>query len=121
MPDNFKNELAIVTDNSEEDSFNDYKKFKVLLKNQKIDFDWISPIEKETLEQVAEIFKYATAKEMTEITHLHNSPWDKTVKELGIGKLIDYKLAIDDESLLDQDTIEEYITLQKEIFHNGRF
>jgi uncharacterized phage-associated protein len=80
----------------------------------------MSPIEKKTLETVADTFKYSTAKEMTEITHLHNSPWDKTLKELGMGKPIDYQLAIDDESSLDQETINEHLTLQKEIFHNGR-
>lgn len=121
LPDELKTELKIIEDDSNEDDFNDYKKFKVLLKNKKIDFDWLSPIEKETLELVADIFKYATAKEMTEITHLHNSPWDKTVKEMGMGKSIDYRLAVDDESSFDKDTIEEYLTLQKEVFHNGRF
>ncbi len=120
LPDEFKQELDIVDDDPTEDDFYNYKKFKVLLKNKKIDFDWLSPIEKKSLELVAEIFKYATAAEMTEITHLHNSPWDKTLKELGMGKPIDYQLAIDDESSLDQDTINSYLTLQKEIFHHGR-
>lgn len=121
LPHEFETELKIIEDDSNEDDFSDYKKFKVLLKNKKIDFDWLSPIEKETLELVADIFKYATAKEMTEITHLHNSPWDKTVKEIGMGKSIDYRLAVDDESYLDEETLEEYLTLQKEIFHHGRF
>ena len=121
LPEELNAELKIVEDDSSEDEFNEYKKFKVLLKNNKINFDWLSPIEKETLELVSDIFKYATAKEMTEITHLHNSPWDQTVKKSGMGKLIDYRLAIDDESTLDQVTIEEFLTLQKDIFHNGRF
>jgi len=121
LPGEFANEFKIVSDDSDDDEFNNYKKFEVIIKNSTIDFDWMSPLEKQTLELVTEIFKYATAKEMTEITHLHNSPWDKTVKELGLGKPIDYKLALDEESNLDPDTIKEYINLQKEIFYNGRF
>jgi uncharacterized phage-associated protein len=120
LPKELQDELRIVEDDSNDDDFNEYKRFKVLLKNNSIDFDWLSPIEKETLEIVTDIFKYATAKEMTEITHLHNSPWDQTVKENGMDKSIDYRLAVDDESSLDTATIEELLTLQKEIYHNGR-
>jgi len=121
LPSEFNNEFKIVPDDSFDDEFNNYKKFKVILKNSIVDFDRMSPIEKQTLERVAEIFKYAKAKEMIEITHLPNSPWDNTVKELGMDKPIDYKMALDKESNLDPDTIKEYMNLQKIIFYNGRF
>jgi len=121
LPSEFVKEFKIISDNSSEDEFDSFKKFKIVLKNTKIDLDWLSPIEKQTLELVTEIFKYSTAKEMSEITHLRNSPYDKTIKELGLGKPINYKLAIDNESTLDPDTVTEYINLQREIFYNGRF
>ena len=37
----------------------------------------------------------ALAKNMVEVTHLPGAPWDKTMKEKGPGKQIDYLLAID--------------------------
>lgn len=120
LPEFFKKELALIPDNNNDDDC-DAIKFKVLLKNKKIDLDWLSPNEKEVLEQVTEIFKYSPARQMTEITHLHHSPWDKTLQTHGMGKIIDYRLAIDDESTLDLQTIEEYLSLQNEIYHYGRF
>jgi len=121
LPEVFKKEFKIVPDESIDEDQDGYKKFKIILRNKKIDFDWLSPNEKEILEQVAFIFQYSTAKEMTEISHLKNSPWYKTKKEFGMNKYIDYRLAIDDESTLDQETIEEYLELQRELYFNGRF
>jgi len=121
LPSEFVKEFKIIPDDSSKDEFSEYKKFRIILKDIKIDLDWLSPIEKETLKNVADIFKYATGTEMSEITHLRNSPYDKTKKEFGLRKPIDYKLAFDNESTLDEETIKEYIELQKEIFYNGRF
>ena len=58
---------------------------------------------------------------MSDITHLRNSPYDKTKKEFGLWKPISYELAIDDESPLDPDTVKEYINLQKEVFTMADF
>lgn len=122
LPSELANELKIIPDDAYEDKFDSYKKFRIIAKNpNKIDLDWLSPIERQTLELVAEIFRDSSATEMSEITHLRNSPYDKTIKEFGMGKPISYELAIDDESTLDSETVKEYIDLQKEIFYNGRF
>ena len=51
--------------------------------------------EKRILEEVAEIYKYAKAKDMTEISHLKGNPWYTTLKSKG-EKKIDYMLALDD-------------------------
>jgi len=51
--------------------------------------------EKRILEEVAEIYKYAKAKDMTEISHLKGKPWYTTLKSKG-EKKIDYMLALDD-------------------------
>ena len=47
------------------------------------------------MEHLSFVFKEALAKDMVEITHLTGTPWDKTMKERGPGKRIDYSLAID--------------------------
>ncbi|MFZ5515155.1 MAG: Panacea domain-containing protein [Candidatus Zhuqueibacterota bacterium] len=119
LPVEFKNEFIIIED-CEDDDDNKFKKFKVVSRNTKIDLDWLSPNEKNVLEEVALIFKYASAKEMTEITHLHNSPWDKTIKEKGEFQKIDYFLAVDDETTLDMDTIKERYYIQKDLLKDGR-
>lgn len=121
LPDQFNSEIKIVEDKSNDDSFEQFKKFKVIVKNKEIDLDWLSPNERKTLELVAEIFKYSSGREMTEVTHLRNSPWDKTIKEKGMGKPISYELAVDDESKIDIETAKEYLELQKKVFYNGRF
>jgi uncharacterized phage-associated protein len=122
LPDFIKNEISIIRVDTDEDYNDEYKKFKVCINpgKQKIDTSWFAPIELKMLKEVAEIFKYATAKQMTEITHLHNTPWNKTLKEYGYNHQIDYHLAIDDETTLDLDEIEEYHRLQKEMCLNGR-
>ena len=120
LPELFKNEIKIVENQNEEEN-NEFKQFKIVLKSKKINLDWLAPNEKEMLELVAEIFKYAFAKEMTEITHLHKSPWSTTIKKYGMGKPIDIRLALDNESTLDPETIDEYLNLQKDVYFNGRF
>ena len=120
LPESFMKEIAIDQIEYDEDYDDSYKKFLVNNRNNKIDISWFSPNEYSELKEVAEIFKYATAKEMTEISHLHNSPWDKTIQEHGYNYPIDYFLAIDDESTLSNKEIEEYYTLQKEMCINGR-
>jgi uncharacterized phage-associated protein len=119
LPASFKEHLVCIEEkmDNEED---DYKQFKFKLKNKKIDLEWFSPNELEILEQVAFIFKDVPAKSMTEITHLHNSPWSKTVEEKGMGKFIDYFLALDDETNIDIDTIKERYNLQRELLSDGR-
>ena len=57
------------------------------------------------LEQIAFVFVETKADQMVEVAHLHNEPWDKTIKEKGELQKIDYILAIDDtkESLSLED------------------
>ena len=122
LPDFLKNEISIIQVANDEDYDDQYKKFKVYIlpgKN-KIDENWFTPIEFKMLEEVAFIFKETTARDMTEITHLFNSPWNKTVKQFGYDHLIDIYLALDDETTLDLDEVEEYYNLQKELCLNGR-
>ncbi len=118
LPDFLLGNLSIIEDITEDED-DSFKRFKVVLKNRKMNKDCFSPNELKILEEVAYIYKEATAKQMTEITHLHNSPWDRTVKE-GMNILIDYFLALDDETTLDRDEVEELFMLQKEMLADGR-
>ncbi|MEW6669874.1 MAG: Panacea domain-containing protein [Thermodesulfobacteriota bacterium] len=50
------------------------------------------------LETLAEVYLETKADDMVEVAHLPNEPWDKTLREKGVDKEIDYLLAIDNSS-----------------------
>lgn len=69
------------------------------------------------LEKVAFIFKDAKANDMTDSTHLRNSPWYKTKKEKGENEWIDYLLALDDEeNSLAKTDIDDRRHIEEEFF-----
>jgi len=71
--------------------------------------------ELDILNKVALIFKDAKGRLMTDSTHLRNSPWDKTLKQKGDGKIIDYQLALDNEkNSLSPDDLAEILELDAE-------
>lgn len=118
LPDYLRTNLAIIEDMDEDDK-DEFRRFKVILRDKKIDYDCFSPNELEVLEEIACIYKNATAEEMTEITHLANSPWDQTRKR-AMFIPIDYFLALDMDTKLDREEVEERFTLQKELLADGR-
>lgn len=119
LPDYLRDNLSIIEDDTY-DEHDEFKRFKVTFKSKKVDLECFSPNEFKILEEVAFIFKEATAGQMTEISHLHNSPWEKTKRLSGMFIPIDYFLSIDDETKLDREEIEERFTLQKEFLADGR-
>ena len=119
LPEYLDINISIIEDYTEDED-DGFKRFKIILKNKKIDYDCFSPNEKQVLEDVTYIFREATAKQMTEVTHLKNSPWHKTINEHGMYKSIDYFLAIDENTPFDQEEITERFNLQKELFADGR-
>lgn len=44
---------------------------------------------------------------MSEISHLKNSPWDKTIKNKGKNELIDFLLALNSDSTIDKEFVSE--------------
>ena len=74
--------------------------------------------EMKLMERLSFIFKDALAKDMVEITHLTGTPWDKTINEKGLGKRIDYSLAIDgSKGSLTSEDIRERLFEIKEVTH----
>lgn len=114
--DNFE-----ITDDTVEDEEDGYKRFRMQLKKKDIDFDCLTGYEKEALEEVVEIFRDCTAKDIVESTHLPNTPWSKTIAEKGMNQIIDYFLAIDKDTPLDNEEIKERFTLQRSLTHNGYY
>jgi len=72
------------------------EKLHEIFSKKKPDLSVFSKREKRILGEVAEIYKFAKAEEMTEISHLKENPWYTTLKSKGEKKKIDYMLAIDD-------------------------
>ena len=72
------------------------KTFAKLRAKKKFDGRYFSKREQQILELLAEIYLDASASDMVEITHLKNSPWDRTLKKSGENTVIDYMLALDD-------------------------
>jgi len=71
--------------------------------------------ELEILERVAKIFENEKAPEMSDSTHLSNSPWSRTIREKGDSAWIDYMLALDDEDIsLFPEELKERIELDNE-------
>jgi len=69
----------------------------------KADTSIFTPREMKLLTLLCDIYRDATAGQMSEVTHLHKAPWDVTVKTKGYNEPIDYLLCIDDESPLDEE------------------
>ncbi len=68
-------------------------------KGRKPDLDFFSPRELGILENISFIFRDVQAKEISDISHLPNEPWNTTKATKGMFELIDYALAIDSKSV----------------------
>lgn len=75
---------------------------------KKFNDEYFTNREKKLLKDLSDIFRDAMAKDMVEVSHLKNEPWDKTLKEKGPFQKIDYMLSIDDtEGSLSYDEAKE--------------
>lgn len=70
-------------------------KFQKIQAKKRFNEEYFTPRQLKLLEQVSFIFKDAKAEDMTEVTHLPNQPWHKTLTQKGEFAKIDYLLAID--------------------------
>jgi len=112
QPDkDLKDTIALLKQSDDEDD----KPCKVIAKRP-FDPKYFSRREKKIMEHLSFVFKEALAKDMVEITHLTGTPWDKTIKERGPGKRIDYSLAVDgSKGSLTWEEIRERMSEIKEV------
>ncbi len=85
---------------------------------RKPNLELFTPREKKIMEQIVYIYKNTTPTEISEISHLKNQPWYKTLKTKGEGKEIDYMLAIDDEALIDEKEAKLRLIENEEMLNN---
>ena len=114
VPEDFKPYLSIETYKSSDEEKQGFN-FKP---KTTPDLSVFSPREQRILENLAFIFKEATPTQMSEISHLPNQPWDKTIREKGDGTLIDYLLALDHTSPISEEDAREMQRERGEMFSN---
>jgi uncharacterized phage-associated protein len=71
--------------------------FQQIRPKKRFDSQYFSNKETKLLKDLVFIFEDAKTDTMVESTHLKNEPWDRTLKEKGEFKKIDYMLAIDSD------------------------
>ncbi len=115
VPDDFKNKLSLIV---KQDEYN--PKFKEIeFKAKKSpDLSVFTPREIKILENLAFMFKDVKAREISEISHLPNQPWDITIKQKGENAPIDYLLAIDKDSKVDMEDAKESLKEHFEVVKN---
>lgn len=73
-----------------------YENFQKIVAKKKFNDEHFSNREKKLLKDIADIFKDVRADNISEISHLKNAPWYKTLQDKGPWQKIDYLLSIDD-------------------------
>ncbi len=89
-------------------------------KGKKADLDFFSPRELKLLKDISFIFKDVHAKEISDISHLPNEPWNTTKTTKGMFELIDYALAIDKKSAkkIPLDIAKKRFSERQEMLNN---
>ncbi len=115
VPSDFKGKLSLVLKKDESDP--NFKEIEFFTK-AKPDLSVFSPREKQILDDLVFMFKDVRAREISEISHLVNQPWDVTKREKGENASIDYMLAIDKEAAVSHDEAESSLKDHREIIKN---
>lgn len=79
--------------------------------------DYFSQNEMKLLDDIAFIFCDAKAEDMVEASHLRNEPWDRTLREKGLSKKIDYMLALDSDLIsISPEKAKERVEERQEMY-----
>jgi len=106
-----KETVALLKQSGDEDD-----KLCRIIAKKPFDPEFFSKRELKIMGNLAFVFQDALAKDMVEITHLAGTPWDKTIKEKGHRKRIDYSLAVDgSKGSLSPEEISERMLEVKEV------
>lgn len=115
VPEDFKGKIGLIR--RTDDFAPNYKEVEIRAL-EKPDLSVFTQREIKILDDLAFVYKEATASAMSEVTHLPKQPWDITKREKGNNKPIDYLLSIGEESAVSMgdaaDTLKEYF----EVVHN---
>ena len=115
VPEDFKGKIVLIrrTDDFEPN----YKEVEIRAL-EKPDLSVFTQREIEVLDELAFVYKEATASDMSEVTHLPKQPWDITRKEKGKNQPIDYLVSISEESAVSLDDAADSLKEHFEVVHN---
>lgn len=117
VPDDFADKLAIIPSERWETTHPERKEY-IFKSIKKANLSVFTPRELRIMDNLCDIYRDATASQMTEITHLPKEPWETTKKTKGLFKYIDYLLSIDDSSPFSTEEAQERLTEHFEILNN---
>lgn len=115
VPEDFKGKLELV---KKIDELAPGRKEIEIWAVEKPDLSVFTPRERRILENLAFVYKEARARDMMEVTHLPNEPWETTIKKSGQNAPIDYLLGIDDKAKVTKDEAEESLREHFEAVRN---
>lgn len=115
VPEDFKGKIVLIrrTDDFEPN----YKEVEIRAL-EKPDLSMFTPREIEILDNLAFVYKEATASDMSEVTHLPKQPWDITRREKGKNQPIDYLVSIGEESAVSPDDAADSLKEHFEVVRN---
>jgi uncharacterized phage-associated protein len=119
VPSDFKDYLNIYQANNDQEQ--EYKELRFNAKKSP-DMAVFSPREKKILKRLIEIYKNSTARQLSDVSHAVDQPWDKVYNSTapGAGKNapIAYELALKQTSgtkrLQAENQIKEFFTVEKQ-------
>lgn len=94
------------------------KKGGIFKAKAKPDMTVFSPREQGILEKLSFMFKELDAKQISDISHFKNHPWDRTINEKGKLAKIDYTLALDSEAQVSSDVALEATREREDMLRN---
>jgi uncharacterized phage-associated protein len=115
LPEDFKGKIALIR--KTDDFAPNYKEVEICAL-EKPDLSVFTPREVKILEDLAYVYKEATASDMSEVTHLPKRPWDITIREKGKNQPIDYLVSICEESAVGLDEAADSLKEHFEVVRN---
>ena len=115
VPEDFKGKIGLIR--RTDDFAPNYKEVEIRAL-EKPDLSVFTQREIKILDDLAFVYKEATASDMSEVTHLPKQPWDITKREKGNNKPIDYLLSIGEESAVSMDDAADTLKEHFEVAHN---
>jgi len=117
VPEDFINKFAIIPSDRWEQEYPERKEY-IFTPIEKPNTAVFTPRELRIIKNLCDMYRDATASQMSEVTHLHKEPWDTTKKTKGLYQYVDYLLSIDDTSPLCEDEAREKLREHFEVLNN---
>jgi uncharacterized phage-associated protein len=106
VPLDFKGKFEIKITHYPKPSDNEYS-FLALVEP---DLSVFSPRECKIMAELAQKYKYKSAKQISEETHLPHQPWNTTKSTSGLNKPIDYLLSLDEQAGISWDNAKDNLS-----------